>query len=605
MQFINIVPGVSKDDPAQCNVTPEARAYLSQLHNPLAIVCGAGPFRCHKSWLLSHLLDPHTREFSTSPSVRPHTRGLWIATKCIEKTNILLMDTEGLSAPNSTEALDTNILALAIILSCKVVFCTKGRIDSTAFDSLQSATVMARWFNEKASEETKNDILASKPQLLWILRDFGLQLDDANKKPITASNYLENVLNEANPELRNSLQQLFVSRACIPMVYPVNNESELEDMQLRHLKPAFKRDVQIVKDNICASQPKKINSQEMSGPVLLAMADMLCNILSKGGVPKLAPMWKTASDAVNAELRHQIIKSFTQNLHEQFSPEPQLLFWSTKEMQVQMLCALRTWASKQSICQPEDAILMIESCWETIQTASILKLEQWKTNLVKNAQDVSHLLPQAVREAVAPVFVRCNNLEQDLLNAKLQSDEATSALEQVRSTQHSSLASALTNEDELKVIRLDLHRTRAELEEVMNAHTTFREATLEKQKKLKQIVQEHKTETQEWNDKEQQFLQETAQLTKRVEELTHEKQSNNTECITLRQSTKEATTQVASEMRKRKLTEDQMKTVETEMNFLKQNKIQLDSTVSQLTNEQSKLKMENFKLQCLVDIRNA
>ncbi len=610
MQFIKIGPASSeKNAPIVCSVTQEAREYLSQLHQPIAVVCSTGPFRCHKSWLMSHLLDPealHKPIFSVSASMSPHTRGLWIAPKLLDRTNILLVDTEGLNAPGSTETIDTNILAFAIILAAKILFSSKGRIDSTAFDSLQSAVVMASWFNNKATEENNNepmDMFASKPHLLWVLRDVGLQMpENENKQTMTPTQYLNDQLNHADPNLRSSVEQLFQSRVCVPMVYPVKNDAHLEDMHPKNLTPAFKRDIQVIKDAVYATQPKKIRNQDVSGPVLLAMADVLCSILSKGGTPVLAPIWKTAALAANAEMREQIVQTFTKKLQMQYSSQPHLNFWNLQDLKSQMLTAIQTWASKQSFSQPEDAVMLIDTCWQHIENASKEKLEQWKVAVQtpeSNIDDedgnksVSQLIPESLREIMLDMLKDCAKAQFELKACKIELQEAIDAIENAKKWN----VGTMKNEDDVRMAQSELQRTQNELNDIIASYNVFEEVVVERTKNLKQTVTEQKLELQACAEKEELLKQELAKLQHEKNDILKQKQLHQVE-------NEKLVKELASESKKRKTCETAVSNLNDKVIYLQTRKEESDNAFAHVSTEHNKLRADNLKLKMLANTRD-
>ena len=82
----------------------------------------------------------------------------------------------------------------------------------------------------KGIKESTDTELES-PQLLWILRDFSLQLVSDEGESLTPSQYLDKSLELTKEESRNKIRRLLLStfpdRDCIPLVRPITSEQDL------------------------------------------------------------------------------------------------------------------------------------------------------------------------------------------------------------------------------------------------------------------------------------------------------------------------------------------------------------------------------------------
>merc|ERR1712217_557548 len=90
----------------------------------------------------------------------------------------------------------------------------------------------------------------SKPALLWLLRDFVLDLVDESGKALTPDEYLDNSLkarpttaalderSHAAAEVRESLMKFFPERHCATLVQPI-----IEEDRLRRLPEVGYRDL--------------------------------------------------------------------------------------------------------------------------------------------------------------------------------------------------------------------------------------------------------------------------------------------------------------------------------------------------------------------------
>ena len=86
---------------------------------------------------------------------------------------------------------------------------------------------------------------------MWIVRDFTLQLQDAEGEPITSKEYLEKALAsqkgfsdmvEQKNRIRRLLKSFFTERDAVTMIRPLTNEARLQDLiniPMEELRPEF------------------------------------------------------------------------------------------------------------------------------------------------------------------------------------------------------------------------------------------------------------------------------------------------------------------------------------------------------------------------------
>ena len=72
------------------------------------------------------------------------------------------------------------------------------------------------------------------PHLLWVMRDFSLQITDENGKEITSNEYLEKSLtskplnqNQSKSKSRQLIRECFSNRDCVTLIRPAENEKDL------------------------------------------------------------------------------------------------------------------------------------------------------------------------------------------------------------------------------------------------------------------------------------------------------------------------------------------------------------------------------------------
>uniref|UniRef100_A0A8C9B872 GB1/RHD3-type G domain-containing protein n=1 Tax=Prolemur simus TaxID=1328070 RepID=A0A8C9B872_PROSS len=120
-------------------VNPEALEILSAITQPMVVVSIVGLYRTGKSYLMNKLAGKN-KGFSVGSTVQSHTKGIWMW--CVPHPKkpdhtLVLLDTEGLGDVEKVDKNDTQIFALAILLSSTLVYNTMHNIDQGAIDLLQ------------------------------------------------------------------------------------------------------------------------------------------------------------------------------------------------------------------------------------------------------------------------------------------------------------------------------------------------------------------------------------------------------------------------------------------------------------------------------------
>ncbi|XP_012516556.1 PREDICTED: guanylate-binding protein 5 [Propithecus coquereli] len=207
-------------------VNPEALEILSAITQPMVVVSIVGLYRTGKSYLMNKLAGKN-KGFSVGSTVQSHTKGIWMW--CVPHPKkpdhtLVLLDTEGLGDVEKVEKNDTQIFALAILLSSTLVYNTMNKIDQGAIDLLHHVTELTDLLRARNSPdldgaEDAADSGSFFPDLVWTLRDFYLDLE-TNGKLITADEYLENSL---RPKEGNNqgIQNFNLPRLCIQKFFPI------------------------------------------------------------------------------------------------------------------------------------------------------------------------------------------------------------------------------------------------------------------------------------------------------------------------------------------------------------------------------------------------
>lgn len=307
------------------SVNPEASKFLKSLGNKEIVVASiAGDYRTGKSAILSRLLPKSaggkSNVFNVGQTVNACTKGIHMSTTLLENpadpnTHILMLDTEGLGAPTAGRVHDTNIFVMTLLLSRVLMLNTKGTIDQKSLDTLRvvanignllratgpapAAGVQAKRKKVDATEEqhANEEALAELfPALVWIVRDFALDLVDPEGQKITADQYLERAIVDVpgqdveKNETRRALRKLFPKRTCITMCRPAADDEVLKNINSQPdsaIDPRFLEKIEELRRTIFMYSKRT----GMTGSVLLSMAEKYCEAFNNKKVPVIRDVW--------------------------------------------------------------------------------------------------------------------------------------------------------------------------------------------------------------------------------------------------------------------------------------------------------------------------
>jgi hypothetical protein len=220
-------------------------------------VAVAGVYRTGKSHLLNRVLlqEQNGAGFGVGPSINPCTKGLWMwATPLVgyaedgEKMNVLVVDSEGIGGLDEDGNHDMRIFSLALLLSSFFVYNSMGSIDENALASLSFVSNISKHIKVQThagqkdsdlntEEQNEDDLTRYMPKFLWVVRDFTLQLVNDENKEISAKQYLERALEDAQTssaseagsknDVKEHIRKFFPQRDCYTMVRPIVDESNL------------------------------------------------------------------------------------------------------------------------------------------------------------------------------------------------------------------------------------------------------------------------------------------------------------------------------------------------------------------------------------------
>jgi hypothetical protein len=317
-------------------VGSEALEVLKKISIPVAPLAIVGRYRTGKSFLLNKLIrgvDGGSQScFSVGETIEACTRGinLWSEPLIIQKEDgtsyaVLFLDTEGISSTAADTEHDARIFSLAVLLSSLIVYNSVGVIDEDAITNLGFIANLTRHIQAKSEGNVDDEDISGDndnislsqvhdrqlpfPSFLWVLRDFALDLRDAESGDvITAREYLEQSLAQqssfstdvqARNRVRRSLTQFFKRRDCFTLVRPVDDEEQLakvDNLPESALRETFRSQLTTLRLHIIDEMVKpKLGisgkGELVTGRILAGLATSYVAAINARAVPSISNAW--------------------------------------------------------------------------------------------------------------------------------------------------------------------------------------------------------------------------------------------------------------------------------------------------------------------------
>ncbi|CAE8583406.1 unnamed protein product, partial [Polarella glacialis] len=310
-------------------VCPEgAQALERHGSRRISVVSVCGLYRTGKSFLLNLLLERVQKglpPFQVGGTTKACTEGLWLwgsADPEDEQSPLLaFMDCEGFGSTDSDRTRDAQLLTLCALLSSVLVLNTKGTLNEGIFNSLALTCRFAEHMEERGQE-------ANRPALLWVLRDFVLELRDAAGNQMSPDEYLEQALHaaplalaggtldqaRAGPaqEVRQSLLQFFSHRNCTTLVQPAIEEAQLQNLNelpYKSLRGEFRAGVEAMRTQLvatCHLNPKTVGGQPLGCTTFVALMRQLVGAMNNSKQLSVKGAWDAVQHTTCGKLGDEL-----------------------------------------------------------------------------------------------------------------------------------------------------------------------------------------------------------------------------------------------------------------------------------------------------------
>ena len=324
-------------------INKEAKKIISNIDNKqIGIISLVGKYRTGKSFLLNKVIinDPLSIKegFAVAPTIKPCTKGIWLWSKPLminndknEQFPVYLIDTEGLGAYDEDINHDSKIFLIALLMSSLFIYNSIGTIDENALSNLSFILNLSKSLKLKNDDNINinedNELAKYFPILFWVLRDFALKLEDSEGNIINSNQYLENSLTEqeGNTEtiieknlIRKKIKNYFLERYCFPLVRPVENEKDLQNLMNlpdTSIRTEFlNQSINLRKALYSKVKPKNFGGKILSGEMLIDLLENIINSINNGAIPVIENSWKYITDNECLKNIKNMVEKYTKNI---------------------------------------------------------------------------------------------------------------------------------------------------------------------------------------------------------------------------------------------------------------------------------------------------
>lgn len=292
------------------------KAVLEEQSAPFGVISIYGPYRTGKSTLLNKCLlgSQDGAKFEVGNSVAACTKGIWMHRHPVRTPTglpVYILDIEGAFSFDATNDHDSNLFALALLLSSFFIYNSVKSIDSIAVKNLSFVTNLSKKLHSNAESSS------FFPQLLWLIRDFSLNLETERGEPLSADQYLEDSLAKLdgqNSSIVTVLNETFSTRHCRTLVRPCFAEEDLVQLNQDEagvMRAEFKDGLveleKFVYSRVTAKTDPLREDKFLSGTQLCALITRYTESINSGTLPRLGDMWEVICKQQAGDLRLQLL----------------------------------------------------------------------------------------------------------------------------------------------------------------------------------------------------------------------------------------------------------------------------------------------------------
>lgn len=274
-------------------VDVETCGKVCEMKQKHSIVAVCGPYRSGKSFLMNLIMEQEG--FVVGSRVQACTAGIWLHQVFRNKQSFLFVDVEGFGSTSRSSNEDAKLLAIALSISSLLIYNSIGVINESKINHLSLALTYCQLISSQTTDKSES------PHLIWVLRDFILDLVSPEGEKITPSQYLETILSPESKskssenacKMRESIINTFPYRNCITLPRPVDDEKSLQVLNFTELKPEFLKGLKKLKKIVYATAAKTINKKIVRGKELVQVVKVLVESLNSEKIPHIPTAWQS------------------------------------------------------------------------------------------------------------------------------------------------------------------------------------------------------------------------------------------------------------------------------------------------------------------------
>ncbi|CAE7244293.1 GBP3, partial [Symbiodinium microadriaticum] len=328
---------------------------------------------------------------------RPHPSG---------RGRLVFLDVEGQGSTDRNDTYDAALTTVAMLLSSMVVYnCLSvglsGDVNKLELLSGFMQNIVDRTFEEHGEREAAGSDRFC-PALMWLLRDFFLEMVDANERPCDADTYLEEVLlapvsgsSRANKDKNrklNDIKQVLQKRCLRTLPRPIAGDDfrDLQECGLQSppLLPEFVQKAEKLLSEVNNLPiPKQHNGRCVSGAMLAALTEELVSSIDAKGVPELLTSWQQVCKQETLRAFQQAVMAYDAE-------------WSTGPLPIDDASESHKKALGKSL-QVYRSIVLGSGCIDELMQELDRKLESW---LAANDAAAEALCSRCLKEQLRTVM---------------------------------------------------------------------------------------------------------------------------------------------------------------------------------------------------------
>ena len=452
---------LSRGSDGKIHLNQRAVTRLAQESSAMEVVSIVGGYHSGKSFLLNQMLGlDRSGRFAVTGDVEPTTEGIWAVqvqasvssdSDSGDTTEVLVLDTEGLSATENDVDYDAKIFAICTVLSSVVLYSSVGGIDARELEYLELLAQRTQLFAMKSGAQGTNDIVELAPSgdaatlpmgkfpnsdqalvpvnshavqhttstltfppFIWVVNSFHMNL---KKHSGSAKKWLHSLLKNTGAARGLGLLRIFNDPDCATLYMPVNDPDEWADLNAlapENLHKNYKADLDILQHKVLTAL-MGTSKDRRSGKSIAMMLELLVTAANDGTMQKMPSMWESMMKVHLLDAANEATKILEKSL---VSCEDKYVPWTVGEFEVKASALL---SLSETIFN--DAIFgfkhpMVD---EELKTFKVQASKLKEAAVAKNKENIRMFIQQESLKALSKSEAKVKKLSKSAVPSKTMS----------------------------------------------------------------------------------------------------------------------------------------------------------------------------------------